>query len=243
MSTLLQNDAGAWFNTVSNDGSIYTPLQLGFFATGCLLWVVAYVLVLVQARKYRVVEMAVLAGASNLAWEFVWGVLLRTDMGVFLVWTYRAWLFFDLFIFWQVIKLGGEQFTHPVFKRYYQPIVWGSVLFFIALYWTMTLSGLDTPIGARSAYICQFVISALCLVLLVQQPSTVGLAWPITWLRSLGTALVSVFMLLHYPQDAFLLLLCAASTLLDIIYCGYFLRLRSTAAAPAHGLNTAARSA
>ncbi|SMC26388.1 hypothetical protein SAMN02745857_02472 [Andreprevotia lacus DSM 23236] len=224
------NDPAAWFNRVSVDGSIYTTPELAVFASGCLLWVIAYVFVLIQARQYKVVEMAVLAGASNLAWEFVWGVLLHTDMGVFLVWTYRAWLFFDLFIFWQVLKLGVDQFTQPQLRHYYLPIVCGTVLFFIGVYWTMTLSGLDTPIGARSAYVCQFIISALCLLLLVQQPSTIGHAWTVTWLRSLGTLLVSVFMLLHYPHDAFLLWLCAGATVLDGMYCVYFLRLRKSAA-------------
>ncbi|WP_035057426.1 transmembrane-type terpene cyclase [Andreprevotia chitinilytica] len=220
------NDPAAMFNTMSTDGSIYTAPQLAFFAAGCLLWVVAYVLVLVQAHRYKVVEMAVIAAASNLAWEFVWGVLLHTDMGVFLVWTYRAWLFFDLFIFWQVLRLGRGQFTTPLFQQGYAWIVTAAVVFFIAVYWTMTLSGLDSPIGARSAYVCQFIISALCLILLVEQPSTIGLAWPITWLRSLGTLLVSVFMLLHYPDDLFLLVLCGAATVLDLAYCAYFLRLR-----------------
>ncbi|MCX7207632.1 MAG: hypothetical protein NT086_16965 [Proteobacteria bacterium] len=220
------NNPEAWFNTVSIDGSIYTPLQLAFFAIGCLLWVVAYVLILLQAKRHQCVEMAVIAAASNLAWEFVWGVLLRTDMGVFLVWTYRAWLFFDLFIVWQVLKLGTGQFTTPLFKRYYQPIVWASVVFFILLYWTMALSGIETPIGARSAYICQFIISLLCLILLVQQPSTIGYAWAIAWTRTLGTGLVSIFMYLHYPHDYFILTLAVASTLLDVGYCGYLLYLR-----------------
>jgi hypothetical protein len=167
--------------------------QLAVFATGCLLWVIAYAYVLLQARRNRVVEMAVLAAASNLAWEFCWGVPLHTDMGVFLVWTYRAWLIFDLFIFHQVLKLGREQFTTDFFKRHYNAIVCATVVFFIAVYWGMSLSGIDSPIGARSAYVCQFIISVLCLILLVQQPSTVGYAWTITWLRSLGTLLVSVF--------------------------------------------------
>ncbi|MFC7420848.1 hypothetical protein ACFQNF_13345 [Iodobacter arcticus] len=220
------NNPDAWLNTVSVDGSLYTPVQLTLFALGCLLWVVAYILILLQAKRHQCVEMAVIAAASNLAWEFVWGVILRTDMGLFLVWTYRAWLFFDLFIFWQVLKLGLGQFTTPLFKRYYQPIVWGSVVFFILLYWSMALSGIETPIGARSAYICQFIISLLCLILLVQQPSTIGYAWAIAWTRTLGTGLVSVFMYLHYPHDYFILTLAVASTLLDLGYCGYLLGVR-----------------
>ncbi|GGP17967.1 transmembrane-type terpene cyclase [Silvimonas iriomotensis] len=226
------NDPTALFNTISIDGSIYTTPQLAFFAIGCLLWVVAYAFVLVQAHRNRVVEMAVLAGASNLAWEFVWGVPLHTDMGLFLVWTYRAWLVFDLFIFYQVLKLGREQFTTDFFKRHYNAIVCATVVFFIAMYWGMSLSGIDSPIGARSAYVCQFIISVLCLILLVQQPSTIGYAWTITWLRSLGTLLVSVFMVLHYPKDVFLLVLCAGATILDAFYCVYFLRLRGSKTVP-----------
>ena len=220
------NNPDALFNAMSVDGSVYTAPQLAFFALGCLLWVVAYIYVLIQAHQHKVIEMAVLAGASNLAWEFVWGVMLRTDMGEFLVWTYRAWLFFDLFIFWQIIKLGHEQFTEPFFKRAYLWIIAATVVFFVLLYWGMTKSGIDTPIGARSAYVCQFVISVLCFVLLVRQPSTVGYAWRVTWLRSLGTLLVSVFMVMHYPGDIFLLVLCAGATVLDVGYCWYFLKLK-----------------
>ncbi|QBC44555.1 transmembrane-type terpene cyclase [Iodobacter fluviatilis] len=223
------NNPDAWFNTVSVDGSFYTPLQLGLFAVGCLLWVVAYALILLQAKQHRAVEMAVIAAASNLAWEFVWGVLLRTDMGAFLVWTYRAWLIFDLFIFWQVLQLGFGQFTNEIFKQHYQKIVWTSVVFFILVYWSMTLAGIDTPTGARSAYICQFIISLLCMILLIQQPSAVGYAWSIAWLRTLGTGLISIYMYLHNPADVFILVLAASSTILDVAYCGYVWQLRKQA--------------
>ena len=91
----------------------YTPFELFLFVGGCLLWVVVYVIYIINGKKYKFIEMPVFAASGNIGWEFTWSWLHRTDMGLLLVWTYRAWFFLDVFIFSDVLRHGRKQVTTP----------------------------------------------------------------------------------------------------------------------------------
>jgi hypothetical protein len=214
----LVNDPSAFINWVDIDCVPYTKVQFGVFAVGCLMWVVAYVIMLMNARKYKYIEMAAVAAASNLAWEILWSTVYSTDMGWFLSWTYRAWLIVDVFIFWNLLKYGHKQFTNPLIVKYFKPIALTVVVFFVGVYYTLGSSGYETSIGSVSAYICQFIISILCLALVIRAKNLRGFSWHIAWLRSFGTALVSVFMFLHYPDNHFVHWLCIWSFACDCTY-------------------------
>ena len=76
----------------------FTHLQLGLFAVGCLMWVLAYLIIIKNGLRFKAVDMAGIAAFSNFGWETVWSWFFRTDMGWFLQATYRAWFFPDILI-------------------------------------------------------------------------------------------------------------------------------------------------
>jgi hypothetical protein len=218
----LRNDPSSFLNRVDRNCVPYTTLELALFAGGCLLWVVAYGLLIRNMRRDKVSEMAVVAGCSNFAWEFLWSFFFFTDMGYFLVWTYRAWFFLDIFIFWHLLRVGNKQVGDPFLKKHFIPLSLATTVAFTVVYYFFTKEGHDTLIGANSAYIAQLFISSFCLLLLIKSPTLFGFSPAIGWLRSVGTGMNTIFMLLHYPDNHFLHSMALLSMALDAAYLVLF---------------------
>jgi hypothetical protein len=230
----LTNDPGHFLNFIDRNCVPYTYLELFLFAGGCLMWVAAYAILIRNSLRYRYMEMAAIAVCSNFAWEFTWSWPFKTDMGWFLVWTYRAWFFLDIFIFWQLLKWGSKQVSQPAFRDHFKPAAVFITLGFAALYYFYVRQGMDTSIGANSAYMCQLILSSTCLLLLLGSSSVEGFSPAVAWLKCVGTGMNTVMMMLHYPQNHFLHALGILAFILDTTYIGYFLRLKAkgSAAAP-----------
>jgi hypothetical protein len=232
----LVNDPGRFLNFTDRNCIPYTWPELILFAGGCLMWVVAYALIIYNARKLKLLDMEIAAGCSNFAWEFVWSFPFKTDMGWFLVWTYRAWFFLDIYIFWLLLKYGSSQVSAPLMKRYFKPLCVGLLALFTLLYYWFVKEGHDTLIGANSAYIAQMFVSILSLTLILNNPDLKGFSFNVAWLRTFGTGANTVFMFLHYRQNHFLHSMAATSFVIDLVFIGIFLRLRGRQPAAVKGL-------
>jgi hypothetical protein len=222
----LVNDPGRFLNFTDRNCIPYTWPEIVLFAGGCLMWVAAYVIIIRNARKLKLIDMAVVAGCSNFAWEFLWSFPFKTDMGWFLVWTYRAWFFLDIYIFWLLLKYGSAQVRAPLTIRYFKPLTVAALAGFTLLYYWFIKEGHDTLIGANSAYIAQMFVSVLSLTLLLANPDLKGFSFHVGWLRSFGTGANTVFMFLHYRDNHFLHSMAAASFVIDMVFLGAFLKLR-----------------
>ena len=206
----------------------YTPFELFLFAGGCFLWVVVYVIYIVNGRKYKFIEMPVFAASGNIGWEFTWSWLHRTDMGLLLVWTYRAWFFLDVFIFSDVLRHGRKQVTTPAIQAYFVPIFVAAAVFWAVAVHFFVQAGYDTSIGANSAYIAQMGISILYVILLLRQTNLVGWSWAVAWLKMIGTGMNTVFMCIHpaYADNHFLHFLAVTATTIDCAYIAIFWQMR-----------------
>src|ERR1041385_3296459 len=201
----------------------YTTLELILFAGGCYLWVIAYIVYMINIHKKRCVDMAFFAAAGNIAWEFVWSWCLpTTDMGLVLVWAYRIWFFFDLYIFAGIVRYGAKQITTPALRRVFKPMAIVTAFVMTLLFYFFKIQGYDTTIGANSAFILHLFISALCLAMILRKPPGVYFSYPVAWMRSIGTGTNVIFMFLHYPQNYMLETLAALALLLDTTYVRIF---------------------
>jgi hypothetical protein len=206
----------------------YTPFEMFLFAGGCFLWVVVYVIYIINGKKYKFIEMPVFAASGNIGWEFTWSWLHRTDMGLLLVWTYRAWFFLDVFIFSDVLRHGRKQVTTPAIQAYFVPIFVAAAVFWAVAVHFFVQAGYDTTIGANSAYIAQMGISILYVILLLRQTSLVGWSWAVAWLKMIGTGMNTVFMCIHpaYADNHFLHFLAVTATTIDCAYIVIFWQMR-----------------
>jgi len=213
----------------------YTPLELILFGGGCYLWVLIYWIYVKDARKKQFIEMPVFAACGNIGWEFVWGFLAITDMGPLFQWCYRIWFFFDLFIFASVLRYGGKQVMTPAIRNNFRPLAIFAAVAWGASFFAMVKTGLDTPIGANSAYILNLAISVLYIFLFLQQADVSQLSMSVAWLRMIGTGMNTVFMNIHplYEDFYFLRFISILTTALDCAYIFLLWRARSASSVAA----------
>ena len=77
---------------------------------------------------------------------------------------------------------------------------------------------MDNAVGGRSAYLIQLSISFLYIPLMLRQPDLRYFSFTANWTRSLGSAMVVVFFLLHYPDDRFLLTIGTTAAIADATF-------------------------
>lgn len=202
-----------WLNTTD-----YHAVELLLFGVGCFLWVIAYGILIRNIIKFKRLEMPTIAGCGNFAWEFMYSWLIITDMGALMLWGYRAWFFLDIFIWAMLLKYGREDTFLPPLRRFFTPyaivltVVWG------LLYWFMKEVGYETSIGAVSAYLLNTVISVLYVVNFYRVRDREHYSLAIAWLKFIGTGLISVFMVMHYPDHHFIHILAAIIAIYDAWY-------------------------
>jgi hypothetical protein len=87
----------------------------------------------------------------------------------------------------------------------------------------MYQSGLDTSIGANSAFLLNFYLSAFYVFVLFQQRELGNLprvSWTIAWLKMIGSAMATVFVNIHaaYADNHFLRFISVSITVVDCTY-------------------------
>ena len=206
----------------------YTLTEIVVIIAGTMLWNFLYLIIIRNSFKLKFVEMPLVVATANLAWEFLWGFVFTTDLGLLFVWGLRIWFFLDLLIFYHVVMYGYKQLRLPLLIQYSKPIIilgtiaWGFVWYFFIK------EGYDTSMGATSAYIITVMISSFYITLFLHHQPKEDFSYANAWLKLVGTGCMSAFMWLHYPEKPFLLSMTVVVTIFDIIYVYLFWQARKS---------------
>lgn len=207
----------------------YTVTELLLVFIGTIFWVIVYGIIIRKAIKDKFIEMPVPAAASNLAWEFTWGFLVTTDLGLLFVWGLRVWFFMDLMIFYLILKYGHKQLTTPLIIKHFRFIEVVSALLWVFAFYFFVKEGYDTTMGATSAYIITVIMATLYTLFYLSSTNRKDYSFTAAWCKMLGNLLMSIFVFLHYPDMHFLQLL----TIVVFIFNVYYVLLFKTAKSPA----------
>lgn len=211
-----------WFNLC--DYSIKDLIIVGF---GTLCWVISYIAVIRHGFKNKFVEMPVFVAVGNIAWEFVWSFVYKTNMGEFFLWGYRAWFFLDLFIFYLVIRYGAKQFTADLFKKLLVPLVVALSVFFVFFFYYFVKGGYDTPIGATSAFFLSVGISTLYIALLQSNKNPANFSMVAGVSRAIGDTVLTFFAI-YYTGIEIIATMGAYVVVLDFWYVFLLLKMKRT---------------
>lgn len=209
----------------------YTPFQIACFSIGGVFWVVAYVAVLRSIKRHGVVEIPAAAVACNMAWETTWGLLFRTDLGTLFVWGYRSWFILDLFIFGFLLRDGAKHLRTPELRRWFRPGLVASFVSWLVMFYLFVGEGNDTTTGLVTGFVATLLMSALYLLVELAAIHPSQYSRLVAWSKLLGNGFASVFCALVYPERHFLLVVCAVTLVLDVVYLALF-RVRRHAARP-----------
>lgn len=213
----------------------YTLLDHLLFGIGCFLWVIVYILVLINIRKFKFVEIPMIAVTVNFAWETLWSWTFVSNMGMLYVWGYRSWFFLDCFIVFYTLKYGYKQLQLSVspmasriaFAAFW--VAWLVILYFFSVKFDVPQSGM----GGYGGYWCNLIMSSVYITLLLRTKNLEYFSVSGAWLKGLGTFLVTLFCINHaqWKGEWFLYSLGIATALLDAVYiCTlYWLKKKQTA--------------
>jgi hypothetical protein len=233
-------DSLPWLNTAK-----YSAPMLLLYGVGCTLWAVAYMGTLAKIRSRRYVEIPAAAVVANVAWELVWSFIYHPDVGRLFAWGYGLWFFLDVFITYNLFKYGPKQIVNPTLRRWFAPAAAFGIAAWTVMLYFFVKGGYDSPYGGISGYILNVMMSALYIVLIVQQKDDLGnFSALVGWSKMLGTGLLSVFNAILVPENGFLMTLCAVTFLLDATYIVTYhvLAARQRSTAPAAGVVRAPRT-
>lgn len=200
-----------WFNTAN-----YTPLQIGLFFTGAMLWIVAYIVIIRMALKKKTVIIPAVAVICNFGNEVGGAIFWVPDMGNALVLAYWGWMLLDIFIVINLFRYGYKQFTTEFFRKNLRWLIAlglaGSIplsCFFMVQY--------DLPMGVIDAYIVNVVMSVAFLSLLFV-PDFPEHSIALAWSKFLGTGLISIMFQSKYPDNHFLTVVYLVVAAFDILF-------------------------
>lgn len=200
-----------WFDTTH-----YTPLQIGLFFTGAMLWIVAYIVIIRMALKKKTVIIPAAAVICNFGNEVGGAIFWVPDMGNALVLAYWGWMLLDIFIVINLFRYGYKQFTTEFFRKNLRWLIAlglaGSIplsCFFMVQY--------DLPMGVIDAYIVNVVMSVAFLSLLFV-PDFPEHSIALAWSKFLGTGLISIMFQSKYPDNHFLTVVYLVVAAFDILF-------------------------
>ncbi|HOZ50609.1 MAG TPA: hypothetical protein PLU17_02020 [Chitinophagaceae bacterium] len=200
----------------------YTIADHLLFGIGCFLWVIVYIIVLKNIKKYQFIEIPLIAITVNFAWETLWSWVFTTNMGSLYVWGYRSWFILDCFIVYNTFKYGWKQLQTGFSKQYLPVIFIGAYLGWIVLLYFFSVK-FDIPqsgMGGYGGYWCNLIMSAIYIPFLLRTNDLRHFSFWNAVLKGLGTFLVTLFCINHlqWKGEYFLYSLGIATALLDIIY-------------------------
>ncbi|AQG80269.1 hypothetical protein [Spirosoma montaniterrae] len=196
----------------------YSPVGLLFNGIGCLLWVVAYVVLVIEIRRKKFVEMPAYVAGANIGWEFVWSFIYHPNTGLLYSLSYQAAFFLDCYIFYATLRYGTKQQIHPELTKYFKLFCIINFGFWILFCFMHRTEGYDTLNGANSGYIINVILSLQCLFLLLQTKDTSLFSMLLAWSKMLGTGFITISLFFFFPESRFVQLLGIACFVLDSVY-------------------------
>jgi hypothetical protein len=196
----------------------YTTFELITFGIGCYMWAIVYGFVIYDIFKYKRADIPVLAVCGNVAWEFYWGLIFRTNMGPLLQWSYAIWFFLDLIIVYGALRYGGKQ-EPVVAARKYNVIIMISVIASWMVIFGFFIPKFDDNIGAFTGWILNTMMSIGFVLQKIRQPEF-GTNRLVAVCKFLGTGSCN-FVCFNSPSlnwNKTLLALCIIFAIFDLIY-------------------------
>ena len=207
---------------------------------GCVLWGVAYLVVIISCFKQKTYGIPLAAICMNITWEilsvFFWVAVRREPAFHY---ADIAWLCMDLVIISQLLLYGRNQQLFRPLRDYFYLVVAGSlVLAFLGQYtFPMTYRDQD---GFVLAFIINMGMSILFVFMFLARPDQRGLSYSVAWLKMLGTLCESIMCVKWMPAThpevtnfSFFYFLYITTFLFDCIYIGQLSSARRVVAVPA----------
>jgi hypothetical protein len=187
---------------------------------GSLLWVLAYILMIVRGFRDRTYGLPLVAITLNFTWEFIYVVIYPPDNKAVL-WLRILWLVVDVFNVFLLVWYGKAIQSIPQIRdHFYSVVVWTFAFCYVGH--LVLHHRLGNTADDESAYAINFIMSILFVFLFFNRPKQRGLSYGAAWAKMLGTGIMSlaafVVFLRSRETHYFLEYLFVGVFVFDVIY-------------------------
>lgn len=189
---------------------------------GFVLWVAAYVVILIRGFRDKACGMPLAALAVNFAWEVMWGFILpdKPPMGMI----NKIWAIVDVLIVLQFLVYAPRRMPDILPKGLFHPLtaMVFALAFGVVVYGSYEFRDWELG-GAYMAYLDNLMMSALFVGWALYREDVEGQSMWVAICKLLGTATISVAQYeineVVHGGSPFLLWLFFACGILDALYC------------------------
>ena len=175
-----------------------------------MVWILVYVVVIVQGWMEQSYGIPILAICLNAAWEWRFAVDQPREhpeppMPATTRWILWVWLLLDGIIVLQVFLFGRDYQSNPLLRQYYYLVVPLMILSAYVLHTLMHETfdlNLQDYFGVLSAYLNNLVMSALFIPMFFARPELHGLSVWVAVGKLAGTGLTSLGILVQDFSDS-----------------------------------------
>lgn len=209
----------SFFNLVD-----YQKWQIYFLGIGFVSWVIAYIYIIKDSKKFNFCEMPMLVATGNIAWEFSWTFLFKNDLSIFFTIGTGIWFARDIFINIYAWKFWKADVTNPWIGKTYHWWYLVSLFSWFGIVYFMNVCCFDNHLGVVSALLINVVMSSLYIYQLLNFPEYrgQGMSYVAAWFKMIGTGTISFVSFFIWPENKFLLTMCVVTLFLDLIYIYLF---------------------
>jgi hypothetical protein len=172
---------------------------LVFGVVGCVLWGIAYYLVIVTCFKQKTYGIPLAAICMNITWEllsvFFWVAVQQEPAFHY---SDIAWLCMDVVIIGQLFYYGRKEQTIPQIRKHFNFVVIGSLVLAFWGQYTFPHTYSD-PDGFVLAFMINMGMSICFVFMFFARPDLRGLSYPVAWLKMLGTLAESIMCTMWMP--------------------------------------------
>ena len=172
--------------------------MLALVDVGTALWLVAYVLAIVQGFRQKTYGVPMVAITLNFTWEFL--AAFAWDEPV-LLWRIGdvLWMLIDGVIVFQLFRFGRARQSVPEIRDAYVPVL--VALFLSALVGQYTFTRyFGDGLGFEDAYVISIVMGSLFITMYFARREHGDLAYGVAWTKWLGTGLTSLALYFILPR-------------------------------------------
>jgi hypothetical protein len=184
------------------DQALDDPLRYPYFfigVLGCVLWTVAYGILIKLSYQHRVNTLPILAICLNFSWELMAVFVLPNPSKAWTVLEW-SWVILDLGLVALLWRDGKRNLSVPALRPHFHLLLVALLVVCFAGQLTFVLTFGDL-LGFIDAFIINLVMSALFIAMFFQRgPEYPGFSRAAAWLKMIGTACTSIQCAVLLPQ-------------------------------------------
>jgi hypothetical protein len=169
--------------------------------------------------------MPLVLACGNIVWELLWGFVFQSNYQFGVMASMGTACIIDLTICYGILKFNAKYFTVEYYAKNIRWLMAFGIGLWVLIWWSFKAAGMDTDAGAASGNILNILIALLWVNMVFTIKDFSKLSSRLGWLKLIGDIPLTLFVMVRFPDNPFVLVSGWMSVLFDALYLiAFYLR-------------------